>query len=62
MAAADQRSHQRSTQLRSGGVAVAALPKGMECELVVDAAEEPYGQKMQLVPMIGGSGPTKTLP
>jgi acetylornithine deacetylase/succinyl-diaminopimelate desuccinylase-like protein len=26
-------------------------------QLVVDAAEEPYGMKMQIVPMIGGSGP-----
>ncbi len=26
-------------------------------QLVVDAAEEPFGQKMQIVPMIGGSGP-----
>jgi len=26
-------------------------------QLVVDAAEEPYGRKMQIVPMIGGSGP-----
>jgi acetylornithine deacetylase/succinyl-diaminopimelate desuccinylase-like protein len=25
--------------------------------LVVDAAEEPYGRKMQMVPMVGGSGP-----
>jgi acetylornithine deacetylase/succinyl-diaminopimelate desuccinylase-like protein len=25
--------------------------------LVVDAAEEPYGRKMQIVPMVGGSGP-----
>ena len=26
-------------------------------KLVVDAALEPYGQTMQIVPMIGGSGP-----
>jgi acetylornithine deacetylase/succinyl-diaminopimelate desuccinylase-like protein len=26
-------------------------------KLVVDSAEEPYGQPMQVVPMIGGSGP-----
>lgn len=26
-------------------------------QLVVDAAEEPYGRKMQIVPMVGGSGP-----
>ena len=29
-------------------------------KLVVDAAEEPYGMKMQMVPMIGGSGPNHT--
>ena len=30
-------------------------------KLVVDAAQEPYGQTMQIVPMIGGSGPNHVL-
>jgi acetylornithine deacetylase/succinyl-diaminopimelate desuccinylase-like protein len=41
-----------------GGEAPAATdPDDPFVKLVVDAAEEPYGLKMQLVPMIGGSGP-----
>lgn len=41
-----------------GGEAPATTdPDDPFVQLVVDAAEEPYGQKMQIVPMIGGSGP-----
>jgi acetylornithine deacetylase/succinyl-diaminopimelate desuccinylase-like protein len=41
-----------------GGEAPATTdPDDPFVQLVVDAAEEPYGMKMQVVPMVGGSGP-----
>jgi len=41
-----------------GGEAPAVTdPDDPFVQLVVDAAEEPYGHKMMVVPMVGGSGP-----
>ena len=41
-----------------GGEAPAVTdPDDPFVQLVVDAAEEPFGQKMMIVPMVGGSGP-----